>query len=113
MASSSALEDLTLPPYWMRARRRLLADHVGDGGTDDGDCLLGVVGGGGAAGADGPDRLVGNDQAGDLVATEAGQGAADLALDDLGGAAGLALGQDLADADDRAHAGAEVGRPCS
>src|SRR4029453_720631 len=42
-------------------------------------------------------------------AGEAGQGAADLALDDLGGAAGLALLQDLADADDRLHAGPEHG----
>ena len=80
--------------------------------ADDGDRLLGVVGGGGAAGADGPDRLVGDHQAGDLVPAQAGQRAADLALDDLGGAAGLALLQDLADADDRLHAGRARPGPC-
>src|SRR4030095_932452 len=45
-----------------------LADQLGHGRADDGDRLLGVVGGGGPAGADGPDGLVGPTHAGHPVA---------------------------------------------
>ncbi len=64
----------------------------------------GDVGGrGGAPGADRPDRLVGDHRVGRRKPV--GQRAAQLPADDGLGPAGLALGQRLADADDRDQAG--------
>src|SRR5919108_4289601 len=83
------------------------AHQLGDGAADQRDRLLGVLGGGGPAGADRPHRLVGDHQPGDLLGGQAGERAAHLALDDLGGLPGLALLEGPADADDRPHAGPE------
>ena len=44
--------------------------------------IVGLLGGGYLAGADGPDRLVGDDQLLELVGRESGQGGADLGFDD-------------------------------
>ena len=84
-----------------------VAEHRGDFAADEGDRLLGVVGGGGAAGADRPDGLVGDDEAvGDARVLEPG---ARLADEDRLHLAGLALVQRLADAHDRLQADVEHG----
>src|SRR5438876_5752905 len=82
-----------------RGRRRLSVG-AGDALADDGVDLLGLGGSGGAAGADGPHRLVGDEDAAGLVEGEGTQRALELPLHDLQGPVGLALGQRLADADD-------------
>ena len=61
--------------------------------------LLRLLGRGGLAGADGPDGLVGHHDLADAVAVDVDHGR-QLALDDVLGRAGFALGQRLADADD-------------
>ena len=63
-----------------------------------------VGGGRGEAGADRPDRLVGDHQIGTGCAIR--QRAVDLAAEHVEGAAGIALGAGLADADDG-------GQPCA
>ena len=57
------MSGLTLPPYWMRKRRgRLLAEHLCDAPPDEGVGILCLLRRGVLAGADGPDRLVGDHQ---------------------------------------------------
>ena len=60
--------------------------------------LLGVGGGGGLAGADGPDGFVGDDEVG--VRGHVFEAANDLSGEDFVGGVGLALGEGLADAED-------------
>ena len=67
--------------------------------------LLGLFRGGHLAGADGPDRLVGDHDRRHLLGRQPGQRAVELAPDDLRGLARLALGQQFADADDRRQPG--------
>ena len=77
-----------------------LAVVTGDGGTDVGVHFLGLVGGGGAAGADGPDGLVGDDDVTELVGGEVEEGPGELFADDGEVLFGLALGEGFADAVD-------------
>ena len=69
--SSAALSGFTEPPYWMRIdvghRPAQLAEDGADGGVD----LLRLRGGGGLAGADGPDRLVGQGDRGQRLGAAA------------------------------------------
>ena len=76
-------------------------------GADEGDCFVGHGAGGGLAGADGPDGLVGDGEAGRKV--DAGEGAAGLADEDFVGLAFFALALGLADAEDGAQAGGKGG----
>ena len=72
--SSAMFDGFTDPPYCTRTRRgRRRRRQAGHDGTDGAAHRLGVVGGGGATGADGPDRLVGDDQAADLLVGDAGE----------------------------------------
>ena len=69
--------------------------------------FLRLIRGGRAARADGPDRLVGDDQRADLLAGDAVEAGLDLAIEDGERGAGLAFGERLADADDRDEAGGD------
>ena len=78
--SSAMLPDFTQPPYWMRTAAAVgpsvtsaicAADRRAHG--------LGVLGRRGPAGADRPDRLVGDDQRGDLRLRSPGERGVDLA----------------------------------
>jgi hypothetical protein len=84
--------------------RNLLADvgaqPLADGLVD----LLGLLDGGDLAGADGPDGLVGNNNALPVGRGELRGEGGELALNDGNGLAGLALGERLATAPDDAHA---------
>ena len=103
--SSAMFAALTDPPYWIRTAAAAsapaisaiaprIAPHTG----------LGVLGRRRAAGADRPDRLVGDDERRDLLGVTPGQRGVDLAEDLRLGVARLALLERLADADDRRHA---------
>ena len=100
----AAFAGRTEPPYRMRIASplepscctRVLADEQVHGGD--------VVLGGGLAGADSPDRLIGDD-AGETWRQAAGQ----LVADHLVMFGGVALGFGLADADDRGQAGGDGG----
>ena len=73
--SSAMFDAFTEPPYWMRTarRRRPRPVELADARPDGRAHRLGVLGGGRPAGADRPDRLVGDDQRGDLVGGAPGQ----------------------------------------
>ena len=62
--------------------------------------VFGLVGGGGFAGADGPDGFVGDDDLRDLFGGEVVEAGVDLAGDDGGDLVGFALDEGLADAHD-------------
>src|SRR5262245_3193152 len=81
----------------------LLVEHVPQRGADDGDGRVGVLGGGVATGADGPDRLVGDDREGRAGGAHAGERSADLAVDPLVGVSRFALLERLPHAHDRRH----------
>ena len=72
--------------------------------------LLRLGGRGGLAGADGPDRLVGDDRLGHLFLGQPGQAAADLGFQHFLRLAGFAFGQGFADADNRLERGRVDGR---
>ena len=101
-SSSAALAGLTEPPYWIRIRlrRRLVAG--GDQRADEPAGVVRLLGGRGLAGADRPDRLVGDDDVGEAARPRPATGRRR-----SGGAATgsvsspLALGLGLADAEDR------------
>src|SRR5437773_11789432 len=80
-----------------RRRRGAAADLAADGIVD----LLRLSGRGGAAGADRPHRLVGDDASGELLGADVGEGRVDLPGNDGAGRFRLALLERLADADDR------------
>ena len=85
--------------------RNLGPVQLGDGGAHDAAAdVVGLLRRGRTAGADRPDRLVGDDQALDLRGIEAGQRAAHLAADKGLRLARLVLFQRLAAADDRGQA---------
>jgi len=69
--------------------------------------FLGLFGRGDLAGADGPDRLVGDHDLAHLLGRKPGQRAVELAADHFGGLARLALLQQLPDADDRRQPGCQ------
>src|SRR6202171_272885 len=71
--------------------------------------FLRLAGGGGLAGADGPDRLVREGQLADLLGGQSRERAAHLSRDDFPGAVGLALLQRFTHADDGVQAGLEGG----
>ena len=75
-----------------------------DDGADAGADLGGLPGGGGAAGADGPDGLIGDDALAHLLRGYAGQGALHLEGNELQGHAHIPLLQALAHADDGVQA---------
>ena len=79
-------------------------------GADGRGHLLGVLRAGDLAGADRPDRLVGDGEG--LARQFVGQRVARLAGDDRLGLAGLALGQGLAQADHRLEPGQHGEPPC-
>ena len=98
------LPGLTLPPYRIRmvsatGRRPGRASLR----ADDADRRVRVVRGRVAAGADRPDRLVGDDAAAPSTAGDPRERRGDLAGDLASVRAGLALVERLADADDRRH----------
>ena len=68
--------------------------------ANDGTAILRVVGSGGAAGADGPDRFIGNRHVDNVACAHVGQPLARLALQHGFGLAGFVFGQRLADAHD-------------
>ncbi len=74
--------------------------EFGEQAADEGMGVLGLLGGGGFAGADGPDGFVGDDRFDQLLLGEAGEAAADLGLEDGLGLAGFAFGEGFTDADD-------------
>ena len=71
-----------------------------DLGADDAVCVVGDLGGGGAACADGPDGLVGEDDGGGFGVVDAFEGHGGLKFEHAAGFVGLALFELLADADD-------------
>ena len=79
---------------------RASAEELGDFSTDDLVRVDGHLGCGGFAGADGPDRLIGDDDGHGGFRGAASEGAGDLGLEDGFCLAGFALGEDFADADD-------------
>lgn len=79
--------------------------HLGDPCADRGTDLLGVSGGGNLARADRPHRLIGDHEPGNLLGSEAGQGAVDLRKRVLDVFARLADLEALTDAHDRHDAG--------
>ena len=83
-----------------------LADDLADLSAD----LLGLLGGGGLAGADGPDRLIGDDDICHLLGGDITQGDLGLHPDQLFGDALLTLLQALAHADDDLQAGVQSGQ---
>ncbi len=110
-SSSSAFFGFMLPPYWMvRALGGVLAVQLADDLADDGADLVGLLGGSGLAGADGPDGLIGDDDVLQLVSGHAGQRDLDLHTDQLLGDALLALVEALAHADDGLQAAVQSGR---
>ena len=72
--------------------------------------FLGLLGRGDPAGADRPNRLVGDHQPADLLRRNAGQRAVELPADHFVRAAGFAIGQQLADANDRRQPGGQCGQ---
>ena len=101
-SSSPAFEALTLPPYRIRtfsadpSLYRSVSSLRRSACTSSACC-----GDGHFAGANGPNRLVGDDRFLDLLGRNAGQRAFELAADDGCRLPGFALGQQFADADDR------------
>jgi hypothetical protein len=85
------------------------AEAAGQRGADVGVDLLGLAGGGRAAGADGPDRLVGDDQplARRRRRSRSLSAPASWLVDHRERVAGVALGVGLADADDDAEPGGQ------
>ena len=77
------------------------AVEFGDDGADEGVRVLRLLGGGGDAGADGPDGFVGDDGFTEILFGNALKAAGDLGAEDAFEVAGLALGEGLADAEDR------------
>ena len=75
--------------------------------ADEGARLLRLRGGGGASGADRPDRLVGDDDAGEVARLDRRQVGLQLALEHGLGLAGVARLLALADAEDRLQAGGQ------
>ena len=104
--SSAALVGLTDPPYCTRTAAAASAPAtLGDRGPDERAHGLGVLGAGGAPGADGPDRLVGDDEPADRARRRRPASPARTCPVDLGlGLVGLALVERLAHAHDRRHA---------
>ena len=103
--SSAALDALTDPPYWMRTASAVASSVSSrDLAADRGAHGLGVVGGGGPAGADRPDGLVGDHERRDLLVRAAGEPGLDLAEHLRFGLPRLALVERLAAAHDRRHA---------
>src|SRR6266850_2598489 len=88
-----------------RRRRGAAADLAADGIVD----LLRLSGRGGAAGADRPHRLVGDDAGGELLGADVGEGRVDLPGNDGAGRLRLTLLERLADADDRNESGGQHG----
>ena len=82
-----------------------LFDHAADDGAD----LLGLVGGCGFAGADGPDRLIGDDDVLELLLADAAQRDLGLHADDLLGDALFSLFEHLTDAEDDLESGVQRG----
>src|SRR5262245_29787579 len=93
------------------------ANGLGGGGTEGGGELAadvgvgfgGLLGGRVAAGADGPDGFVGDDETGELIGLEAGEAGVDLLGEDVVGLVGVALGEGFADAEYRTQAGGDGG----
>ena len=104
--NSAMLAEVTLPPYRIGqvvgGSRPALADDAPDGLGH----VRGILAAGVPAGPDGPDGLVGDDQAGRRQRGRIvpGEGAGQLPTDDVDLAPGLALRELLADAQDRAQA---------
>ena len=88
----------------------LLAVAVGHQRAHEGDRVLGLLGRGHEPGADGPDRLVGDDDVAQARAVELLEALLHLVAQLALGVAGLALVLGLADAEDRLQAGVERGR---
>ena len=91
-------------------RSRLLAVAVGHQRAHEGDRVLGLLGRGHQPGADGPDRLIGDDDVAQARAVELLEALLHLVAQLALGVAGLALVLGLADAEDRLQAGVERGR---
>ena len=98
---SAALAALTEPPYWMRIASATSWLYSSARRADRPAHVLGVLRGGRQAGADGPDRLVGDHDRRCLVGRDVGEAAVELAEGDLLLDARLALLLDLTDAHDR------------
>ena len=101
----AALAALTLPPY---STCTWAAPSARQGGADGAVDFLGLLGAGAAAGADGPDRLIGQDHARHGFGAQ-GQHGLELALDDGQRVAGVAIGQRFAHADHGSQAGGQRG----
>src|SRR5439155_16501076 len=80
-----------------------------DAAADEGMSLLGLLRGGGAAGADCPDWFVSNNDVLHRVGGEPGEAGGDLCLQHGVGAAGIALFELFADAENHLEAGGESG----
>ena len=100
----AALAALTPPPYSTCTWAAPSAQGGADGAVD----FLGLLGAGAAAGADGPDRLIGQDHARHGFGAQ-GQHGLELALDDGQRVAGVAIGQRFAHADHGSQAGGQRG----
>ena len=91
----------------MRASCGLLWRAIGDQRADEGRRLLCLLGLGDLAGADRPDRLVGDRDLAEPLGRHLGEALLDLVAQLALGVALLALGLGLADAEDRREAGGE------
>ncbi len=91
----------------MRTPLRLLGGAVGDQRADEGRRVLCLLGFGDPAGADRPDRLVGDRDLDQPLSRHLGQALLDLVAQLALGVALIALGLGLADAEDRGEARVE------
>ncbi len=109
-SSSAAFSALTSRRRGCRARSACSLVAVADERADEADRLLGLLGRGDLAGADRPDRLVGDDHVGRALVGHPLEALLDLVAQLALGVAALALLLGLADAEDRHEAGVERGR---
>jgi hypothetical protein len=102
LISSLALFGFTLPPYWMRTFLAVASSNIfTSNAADERVRVLRLLRRRRLAGADGPDRFVGDDGFDHLLLGQTGEAAAHLRFQNFFHLAAFAFGQRFADADNR------------